>query len=57
VEIANAYGDFVAQGLACDPKTHTPGHRRLLAALPPGLEEFEVNGAPGVGRRRAGKAS
>jgi AcrR family transcriptional regulator len=57
VEIANAYGDFVAEGLACDPATHTAGHRRGLAALPPGLEEFEVNGATGAGRRRASKAS
>jgi AcrR family transcriptional regulator len=27
-EIANAYGDLAVAGLACDPETHTPGHRR-----------------------------
>ena len=55
VEIANAYGDFVAAGLACDPATHTPGHRRALAPLPAGLEEFQANGAPTTARRRAKK--
>ena len=27
------------------PATHKPGHRRQLAPLPPGLEEFETNGS------------
>jgi TetR/AcrR family transcriptional regulator, cholesterol catabolism regulator len=31
-ELADAYADFVVAGLACDPKTHVPGHRRRLAA-------------------------
>lgn len=52
VEIANVYGDFVVEGLACDPKTHTPGHRRGLQPLPPGLDEFEVNGASTSRRRK-----
>lgn len=56
VEIANAYGDFVAAGLACDPATHTPGHRRALAPLPAGLEEFEANGTAATARRRTKKA-
>ena len=56
VEIANAYGDFVAAGLACDPATHVPGHRRSLAPLPLGLEEFEENGSRAAGRRRAKKS-
>jgi AcrR family transcriptional regulator len=43
-EIANAYADFVVAGLACDRATHKPGHRRQLAPLPPGLEEFSGNG-------------
>ena len=42
--IANAYADFVVAGLACDPATHTPGHRREFAPLPRGLEEFADNG-------------
>ncbi len=37
-EIAEAYGDFVVSGLACDPATHTPGHRRSLAPLPDGFD-------------------
>lgn len=45
LEIAGHYGDFVVHGLACDPATHTPGHRRTFAPLPPGLEGFEPNGA------------
>ena len=44
-EIADQYGDFVVAGLACTSATHTPGHRRQLAPLPAGLEEFQVNGA------------
>jgi AcrR family transcriptional regulator len=43
--IADAYADFVVAGLACDRKTHVPGHRRQLALLPPGLEDFQANGA------------
>jgi len=31
-ELADAYADFVVAGLACDPGTHVPGHRRRLAA-------------------------
>ena len=50
-EIANAYADFVVAGLACDRATHKPGHRRQLAPLPPGLEEFEGNGAAPQGSR------
>lgn len=56
VEIANVYGDFVAAALACDPATHTPGHRRTLAPLPPGLEEFQTDGAALPRRRRGKKA-
>jgi AcrR family transcriptional regulator len=41
--IANAYADFVVAGLACDRATHTPGHRRQFAPLPPGLEEVEAD--------------
>ena len=37
-EIADAYADFVVAGLACDPATHRPGHRRTFAPLPPGLD-------------------
>jgi TetR/AcrR family transcriptional regulator, cholesterol catabolism regulator len=44
-DIANAYGDFVVAGLACTRATHTPGHRRQLAPLPAGLEDFQANGA------------
>jgi AcrR family transcriptional regulator len=44
-EIASAYADFVIAGLACDRKTHTPGHRRNLHPLPQGLEELAANGA------------
>ena len=51
LEIANAYGDFVVQGLACDPRTHTPGHRRTVAPLPPMLAAFESNGTPRSKRR------
>lgn len=40
LEIANLYGDFVVAGLACDPGTHTPGHRRELAPLPASLSAF-----------------
>ena len=36
VEIANAYGDFVVAGLACDPATHMPGHRRHSLRCRPG---------------------
>jgi AcrR family transcriptional regulator len=43
--IANAYGDFVVAGLACDAATHTSGHRRRLAPLPAGLEELQANGS------------
>lgn len=43
-EIANAYGDFVVAGLACDPTTHVRGHRRAIAALPSGIGVVEVNG-------------
>jgi AcrR family transcriptional regulator len=53
--IANAYGDFVVAGLSCDPASHTPGHRRALASLPAGLEEFEANGTGTTARRRAKK--
>jgi AcrR family transcriptional regulator len=53
IEIANEYGDFVVAGLACDPKTHKPGHRRTFAPLPAGLESFERNGAK---PKRAGRA-
>jgi AcrR family transcriptional regulator len=49
-DIANAYGDFVVAGLACDRATHTPGHRRQLAPLPSGLEEFQANGAGPSGK-------
>ena len=49
-DIANAYGDFVVAGLACDRATHTPGHRRQLAPLPSGLEEFQANGAGPAGK-------
>jgi TetR/AcrR family transcriptional regulator, cholesterol catabolism regulator len=37
-EIGEAYADFVVAGLACTPDTHVPGHRRALAALPPGFD-------------------
>lgn len=55
-EIASAYADFVVAGLACDRATHTPGHRSRLAPLPPGLEEFETNGAVPKGAAKKGKA-
>lgn len=51
--IANAYADFVVAGLACDRKTHVPGHRRAFAPLPAGLEEFQANGdAPSAPARK-----
>jgi len=56
LEIANEYGDFVVHGLACDPKTHTPGHRRMLAPLPPSLESLAGNGAAKPKRSRAKKS-
>jgi AcrR family transcriptional regulator len=34
-ELAETMADFVVAGLACDPATHVPGHRRRLAPLPP----------------------
>ena len=52
-EIANAYGDFVVAGLACDRKTHVAGHRRQLAPLPAGLEDVQANGS--VSAKPAGK--
>lgn len=56
VEIANVYGDFVVAGLSCDPATHTSGHKRRLAPLPPGLEEFHVERtSPPAKRRRASR--
>jgi AcrR family transcriptional regulator len=58
-EIAAAYGDFVVAGLACDPKTHVPGHRREFEPLPEGLEELQPNGAraPNAKKRTPGVAS
>jgi TetR/AcrR family transcriptional regulator, cholesterol catabolism regulator len=51
-EIADAYGDFVVAGLACNRATHRPGHRRQFAPLPAGLEEFQANGSlPGAKKR------
>jgi AcrR family transcriptional regulator len=32
-QLADAYADFVLEGLACDPATHRPGHRTGLGAL------------------------
>jgi AcrR family transcriptional regulator len=34
-ELAEGFADFVVAGLACDPATHTPGHRTALHALSP----------------------
>jgi AcrR family transcriptional regulator len=34
-DLAGTMADFVVAGLACDPATHTPGHRRTTAPLPP----------------------
>jgi AcrR family transcriptional regulator len=34
-ELAEAYADFVVAGLGCSRDTHTPGHRRHLAAAAP----------------------
>lgn len=39
-EIAESFADFVVAGLACDPATHVPGHRRRLASLPEGVAPF-----------------
>jgi TetR/AcrR family transcriptional regulator, cholesterol catabolism regulator len=33
-EVAQSHTDFLVAGLACDPATHTPGHRSRLAAEP-----------------------
>jgi AcrR family transcriptional regulator len=33
-ELADEFADLVVNGLACDPKTHTPGHRSKVGALP-----------------------
>ena len=33
-ELAETMADFVVAGLACDPATHTPGHRRGFAPMP-----------------------
>lgn len=52
LEIANLYGDFVVAGLACDRKTHTPGHRRELAPLPESLAAMAVNGAAAAKRKK-----
>jgi AcrR family transcriptional regulator len=47
-EIAEAYGDFVVAGLACNPANHTPGHRRGLAPLPSGFDPSNgSNGSDG----------
>lgn len=43
-ELANAYADFVVAGLACDPATHRPGHRRSFAPLPPELDALRADG-------------
>jgi len=42
--VAQEYADFVVAGLACTPKTHSPGHRAKLSA----------NGAVPAGRRADG---
>ena len=55
-DIANSYGDFVVAGLACDRKTHVPGHRRLFEPLPAGLEELQAHGAA-ARKRPARKAA
>ncbi len=55
VEIANAYGDFVVAGLACDPETHVPGHRRAFAPLPASLASIEANGSNGTAPKPAAK--
>ena len=41
--LAGSMADFVVAGIACDPKTHTPGHRASLAPLP--AIPAEQNGA------------
>jgi AcrR family transcriptional regulator len=33
-ELAQTFADIAVAGIACDPKSHTPGHRGQLAALP-----------------------
>ncbi len=33
-ELAQTIADFVVAGLACDPTTHAPGHRRAFAPMP-----------------------
>jgi TetR/AcrR family transcriptional regulator, cholesterol catabolism regulator len=32
-KVAEEFADFVVAGLACDPKTHSPGHRRQVGQL------------------------
>jgi AcrR family transcriptional regulator len=38
-ELAQAYADIVVAGLACDPATHTPGHRAQVALVDRGVIE------------------
>jgi AcrR family transcriptional regulator len=33
-QVADEFADLVVSGLACDPRTHTPGHRAKVGALP-----------------------
>jgi AcrR family transcriptional regulator len=33
-EVADQFADLVVAGVACTPKTHSPGHRAQLGALP-----------------------
>jgi AcrR family transcriptional regulator len=46
--LADSMADFVVAGIACDPKTHKPGHRAALAVLPP--IPAAQNGAGPAGR-------
>jgi AcrR family transcriptional regulator len=48
--LADSMADFVVAGIACDPKTHRPGHRSSLAPLP-AVPASQNGAAPG---KRAG---
>jgi AcrR family transcriptional regulator len=52
-ELAQAYADLVVAGLACDPATHTPGHRARVAPIDPALVEAALaNGAEPAAAKR-----
>jgi AcrR family transcriptional regulator len=58
-EVADEFADLVVNGLACDPKTHTPGHRSKVGALPASFTSRPKATAPRRAKAspRAAKAS